>query len=153
MVSVVLLLVEASAGTPARTPGVLDRELVGAWEADIGSARWAIVRRSDHTFSEIRLEIRDYSVKKTTRVTASGTWSIRGKSYVKRYHQGSDASGKTVTQRDRSATIVRVASDVFDYHESDGPLVRERRLGGEDMNLQKIAPRNLRRPFADYVPQ
>lgn len=136
----------------AETRSAYERSFEGAWEADVGFARWAIIRRADHTFSESRLEIRDYAIHKATRVRARGKWSIRGNYYIKHYLEVSDAAWQPLVDRDLRAKIIRVTPAMIDYRAKDGPPTRERRVGGQDIELRRIAPSTLGASFKDYIP-
>lgn len=134
---------EKSSFTQSGDPG-----LVGCWEANIGFAKWVVVRKGDGTFEERRIQSYDFS-KAPILFYSTGKWSMDQGEYTKRYLWTNskfwqDAIGKVL-----KANVVRQSANEFVYRGEDTPEIVEKRIKGPNGLLREV-PLALDRAFADF---
>ena len=120
----------------------------GCWEANIGFAKWIVVRKSDGTFEERRVQSYDYS-RAPILFYSKGVWSVVKGEYTKRYTWTNSRRWQEAIGRDLKAKILVQSANEFIYRGEDTPEIIEKRIKGPNGSLREL-PLALDRAYADF---
>ena len=106
-----------------------DSQLVSTFLSnDLDFSQSLTIRRADHTFTEYRFQVLDYSKPPAIALTLHGTWALKPRYYCQTVTRCSYAGWHSLVGQTRCYQVVALTPDVLQYFSSDSAPIHERKL-------------------------
>gem|GEM_PF-6832221 len=117
--------------------------LVGIWESNTATGSSIILRKSDRTFLEKKIQKYDYS-KPPISYSTQGEWKVNGNYYIFTAKYFSIPLWQNAIDKPKKVEVTEITPIVFKRLSTDGANIEERKVGkASETEFTKMAPKPL----------